>query len=367
MSWYREFWLEKCLKIAYRYALKNKSLNVFLHKNRLVVNGKNYTADNLLDIPKPCNPLYIFTPCYANKVAFYTSMSPLSNHFPSPLEVNGIGYNCMEQYFMHQKALFFNDKDAEKLILHTKDPLKQKLLGRKVKHFEKRKWMQHVPDILWKGLVAKFQQNTDCSFFLKNTGNCQLYEAVDPIYGVGINLFDSKIWDKRSHRGQNLMGIYLQKVRTYLFKNSPEKLCGSVEPSADTSKMDSVKTFQINQRKKATINEYKNVSYIHFYDNARGKSFSFSSLEFKELMSKKEEIEQCFIFLNRRREKRDEELQAHEGIKGRGEKRYAESDEECAAYGPPKQKERRPSYLPDYGEVPSSSQPGTSYTKVTDY
>ena len=308
MDWYDEHWLEKCLKIAHRYAEKNKTLNVIFHKNRLVVNGKNYTADNLLHIPKEFNPLYIFTPCNGNKVAFYTSLSPLSNHFPSPLKVNGVRYNCMEQYLMHQKAFLFNDKEAEKLILRTKDPVKQKFLGRKVKHFEKKVWEQRVPNILWRGLLAKFQQNTNCFIFLKNTGNCQLYEAVDPIYGVGINLFDSKIWDTRFHRGQNLMGIFLEKVRTYLCKNNSKTPCGSVESFVKIDKMDSVKSFEINPRKRVTINEYRNVSYIHFYDNARRKSFSFSSLEFKELMSKKEEIEQCFIFLNRRREKRDEEL-----------------------------------------------------------
>ena len=371
MDWCDEHWLQKCLKIAYKHALKEKALHVVFHKNKLVVDGKYYTADNLFDIPKAFNPLYIFTPCTENKVAFYTSLSPLSNHFPSPLEIDGIRYNCMEQYFMYQKALLFNDQEAANLIFRTRDPFKQKILGRKVKNFEKRVWDQHVPKILWEGLLAKFKQNSTCSKFLKNTQNRQLYEANDPIYGVGINLFDSKIWDERSHRGQNLMGICLQRVRAYLFKNNSENSCGCVESSVKTSKMDSVKSFEIGPRKKANINEYKGVSYIHFYDKAKGKNLSFSSSEFKDLMSKKDEIEQCFVFLNRQREKRDEEQQSYATSKAGGEKRYADSEEYYSPYGPPKQKQQRPMHLGDYGEVPSSSStaaaPSTSYPRLTDY
>ena len=269
----------------------------------------------------------------------------------------------MEQYFMHQKAFLFNDKEAEKLILQTTNPLRQKFIGRGVKNFEKGIWNQHVPQVLWRGLLAKFQQNHNCSDFLRCTEKRCLYEASDPIYGVGLNLFDPKIWDERFHRGKNLMGIYLQRVRTHLFVNTPKNLCEWVKLSATASKMDPMKTIEIGSRKKANINEYKGVSYIHFYDNLKGKSFSFSSSEFKELMQKKEEIEQCFIFLNRRREKRDEELQSC-ATKGGGEKRYVEPDEFYTPYGPPKQKQQRPTRPPDYGDVPSSF-PSTS--NLNDY
>ena len=366
MAWCDEHWLNKCLTTAYKYAKKNKTLDVIFHNNRLVVNGTSYNADNLFELPPSFSPLNIFTPRTSNKVAFYTSLSPLSNHFPSPIEIDGIKYNCMEQYFMHQKALLFADKEAERTILHTTDPVKQKSLGRRVKNFVKRRWDQHVPHVLWTGLLAKFQQNSGCSNFLKGTANCRIYEASDSIYGVGLNVFDPKIWDERFHRGKNLMGIYLQRVRKHLFENTPKNLCGWVESSVTPSKMDSVKTIEIGSRKKGNINEFKGTSYIHFYDAAKSKSFTFSSAEFKELMAKKDEIEQCFIFLNRRREKRNEENESYPSTKGGGKKRYTEPDEYYTPYGPPKQKQLRPTQLPDYGEVPSSS-PGDGPSDLADY
>ena len=180
MEWCDDLWLHKCLKLAYKHTIKDANLKAFLHKNTLVVNGKFYSANNIFEIPKTFNPLYIFTPSTSNKVAFYTSLSPLSNHFPSPLEIDGIRYNCMEQYFMHQKAFLFNDKEAEKLILQTTNPLRQKFIGRGVKNFEKGIWNQHVPQVLWRGLLAKFQQNHNCSDFLRCTEKRCLYEASDP-------------------------------------------------------------------------------------------------------------------------------------------------------------------------------------------
>lgn len=362
MDCYDKHWLEKCLKIAYTHALKEKITNIVYHKNRLLVDGKCYTADNIFKIPHAFNPLYIFTPRTANKVAFYTSFSPLSNHFPCSLEIDGIKYNCMEQYFMHQKAAFFGDQETAALILRTKDPQRQKFLGRKVKNFEKNIWGQQVHRILWEGLLAKFKQNKNCSDFLRNTENRQLYEAHDPIYGVGINLFDSNIWDERTHRGKNLMGIFLQRVRTYLFKNTTENLCGWVDSINKMENMDSVKSFEIGSRKKATINEYKNASYIHFYDMAKGKSFTFSSSEFKDLMSKKSEIEQCFIYMNRRREKREEEIQTTSKVPS--EKRTPEQEDFFLPYGMPKAKHQR---VLDYGDVPSASHGPPPQPKLSDY
>ena len=67
------------------------------------------------------------------------------------------------------------------------------------------------------------------------------------------------------------------------------------------------KTIELTKRKKVDMNEYKGKSYIHFNDRWNHKSFSFTSAEFKLLMDHKEEIEQYFVFLNRRREKYEEE------------------------------------------------------------
>jgi len=356
---YERAWALKFLKVAYNRARKDKSLNVTLEGRRLIVDGKSYSNENIFHIPIEYNPLYIFTPTKYNKVVYYTSLSPLSNHFPSPFEIGGRWYNCMEQFFMREKALFFNDKNAESLILRTTNPVEQKAIGRRVKNFEKHQWEERVSRVLWKGLLAKFCQNRKCAEFLINTGNKRIFEANDRVYGVGVNLFDPRIWDERNHCGKNLMGRWLQLVRAYLLENCS---CESTSTSVCTVEvMESSKTIEISPRKVANINEYKGISYIHFHDKTKGKHISFSSTEFKQLMGKKDEIEQCFVFLNRRRQKREEEEECGGGQQGKfspvkGEKRYADPEEYYSTSGPPKQKQLRPSYNPsDYGDLPSTS------------
>lgn len=53
----------------------------------------------------------------------------LSNWYISPFVVNGIEYNCGEQYMMHQKAILFNDKQTASEIMKAYVPKKQKNLA----------------------------------------------------------------------------------------------------------------------------------------------------------------------------------------------------------------------------------------------
>src|ERR1700722_12927658 len=58
-----------------------------------------------------------------------------SNWYPSTFFVDGVEFNCVEQYMMYIKAMFFKDKGtADKILLESK-PKKQKELGREVKNF----------------------------------------------------------------------------------------------------------------------------------------------------------------------------------------------------------------------------------------
>ncbi|MBD3212176.1 MAG: DUF1768 domain-containing protein [Candidatus Lokiarchaeota archaeon] len=56
--------------------------------------------------------------------------------YPATFEVDGITYDCAEQYMMAEKARIFGDEETRKEIMETKnDPHKCKHLGRKVKGF----------------------------------------------------------------------------------------------------------------------------------------------------------------------------------------------------------------------------------------
>lgn len=62
----------------------------------------------------------------------------------APMTVEGITYNCCEQYMMYQKALLFNDTETAEQILSQQEPKIQKDLGRKVKNFDQEIWNQNA-------------------------------------------------------------------------------------------------------------------------------------------------------------------------------------------------------------------------------
>lgn len=67
---------------------------------------------------------------------FYKTKHPFSQWYKCKFIEDQIEYNCAEQYMMYHKALLFNDMKISKLILKTKQPGKQKELGRAVKNFD---------------------------------------------------------------------------------------------------------------------------------------------------------------------------------------------------------------------------------------
>ena len=150
---------------------------------------------------------------------FYTKASPLSNHHPAQFRVEDITYNCMEQYLMYQKAIYFHDIFTGEKIMRASRPTVQKALGRTVKNFDAVMWKEAVPSKLVKGLKAKFSQVPHCKKYLKLTAGMTLAEAsgTDNFYGIGFSLFAHEgVLSDQSKWGYNLLGKCLMNVREHL-------------------------------------------------------------------------------------------------------------------------------------------------------
>ena len=142
----------------------------------------------------------------------------LSNWATSPFTVDGIQFNCGEQYMMFSKALLFNDAEMMAEIMLATSPRIQKQLGRKVENFDNEKWMSVCQDIMVYGLYEKFKQNAMHREVLLNTGDTEIVEASpeDIIWGVGLSEEDPRILDKSRWLGKNYLGIVLMRVRDKL-------------------------------------------------------------------------------------------------------------------------------------------------------
>jgi hypothetical protein len=135
------------------------------------------------------------------------------------MTIDGIEYNCCEQYMMHQKALTFGDTETAELIMKAKHPKDQKALGRQVKNFDKAKWDTVSIGIVYKGNYAKFSQNVELADELLATGNKIMVEAspYDTIWGIGMGEKEPGINDPANWRGLNLLGWSIMLVRKELF------------------------------------------------------------------------------------------------------------------------------------------------------
>lgn len=144
----------------------------------------------------------------------------MSNWYPADFTVDGVAYNCSEQYMMHQKALFFGDSVTASKIMAASDPALQKKYGSEVTPYDDLTWQGVRQTIVYKGVYAKFSQNEDLKKMLLDTGDEILAEAAlkDAAWGIGLSANDPESCRRKEWRGKNLLGYLLMSVRFELRK-----------------------------------------------------------------------------------------------------------------------------------------------------
>jgi ribA/ribD-fused uncharacterized protein len=127
-------------------------------------------------------------------------------------------YNS-EQAFMSRKAAYFEDWETfDKIIKSGQDPSVAKKLGREVKNFDSKLWMDVCFDEMVDVNIAKYSQNPELKEILLSTGNKTLVEAspYDKIWGIGLHYKDNDCLDESKWKGMNLLGKALMEVRKQL-------------------------------------------------------------------------------------------------------------------------------------------------------
>jgi ribA/ribD-fused uncharacterized protein len=146
---------------------------------------------------------------------FFWSETPFSQWARSKFIVDGITYNCAEQYMMAAKARMFGDKDKEADIMEATHPREQKQLGRQVKGFHSERWDNVARDVVYEGNKAKFTQNKRMKEQLLETHPKILVEAspYDKIWGIGLSAKDAQNTPPDSWPGKNWLGEVLTNLR----------------------------------------------------------------------------------------------------------------------------------------------------------
>ncbi len=192
---------------------------VSLHVDRVLLDGKIYTVDNLKDLPPDLSPGHLATnTSVPGMVRFFGRASMLSNFNHSRFKVDGISYTGSEQFYHKKKSDALGDSETAAKVMSTTDPLKQFIYGSSVHGLDLNVWKQQCDDIMFAGLMAKFSQNDAWKKYLLSTGDAELVECngKDTYWGIGLYMSNPLSKTKETWRGKNRLGQLLMKVRTTL-------------------------------------------------------------------------------------------------------------------------------------------------------
>lgn len=143
----------------------------------------SFEYEDFCSLPTELRPAYISSPRNGIALAFYSSCSPLSNHYKVNFDLDGITFSSMEQYLARARALMAKDLRMAKRIMLTDDPVRHKGFLHSMKQDGKNDmWQTAISTWLDPGLEAKFSQNAQERDFLLATNDLQLGEASRAVF-----------------------------------------------------------------------------------------------------------------------------------------------------------------------------------------
>lgn len=142
-----------------------------------------------------------------------------SNWYRCKFFVNGIEYNCSEQYMMYQKALVFDDQETAAKILRSDSPRQQKVFGREIKNYDQATWDAVKYNIVKEGCRAKFAQNPQLKAMIISDYGKEFVEASpeDAIWGIGFD--EDNALQNKENWGENLLGKLLTELSKEFAEN----------------------------------------------------------------------------------------------------------------------------------------------------
>lgn len=142
---------------------------------------------------------------------------PFSQWAACGLVIDGVFYNCAEQYMMAKKALVFRDLVQHQRIMASSSPSDQKAFGRLVEGFRQDVWDSVSRDVVRTASLVKFNLPRFRRALLA-TNDLTLVEAspTDVIWGIGYSEMDPEAAQRSGWRGTNWLGEVLMDVRRAL-------------------------------------------------------------------------------------------------------------------------------------------------------
>ena len=145
----------------------------------------------------------------------------LSNYQRTRFEYHDHEFTSTEQAFMYTKAMFFQDYGTAVEILDAKTPNEARLLGRKVKNYDDKKWSEIRYKIFYELNLIKYTNDKKLQLMLLDPrfDNKKFVEAspIDSIWGIG---YDENRAEYNEHNwGRNYLGKILTNIRNRIIQH----------------------------------------------------------------------------------------------------------------------------------------------------
>lgn len=163
---------------------------------------------------KPLVLVFYFPDCY------------LSNcYLKEYITSDGKKFNCAQQHFQYEKAMFFNDPESAKKILQSSSPKYQKMLGHKVKNYNDKVWGNIKDSVMKRVVLEKFSSDPELKErFLRDVKPDYIIAEGGPpkedYWGTGVPLDFYYAYNTEKWSGKNMLGKILKEVYFELQNNN---------------------------------------------------------------------------------------------------------------------------------------------------
>lgn len=177
----------------------------------LIIDGRRWKTSDLNQLPEGQRLMDSRTIAKAGKVAFQSSISPLSNLFPCTIRVEGQTFKSVEHAYNYMKGIHHGMPCKAREIKDQPNAYRAMNLGREIT--PNIDWLNKRINVLERLVKEKQDQVPIFREMLRKTGSHRLIEnSWSQFWGSGCNFLAEVLWDG-TYKGQNNFGRILERVR----------------------------------------------------------------------------------------------------------------------------------------------------------
>ena len=187
--------------------------------SRIVYKGKNHSIESLKQSDLPIHKIHQRE--NEETIGFLGELSPLSNFYYSPFELDGQKFPSVEHFFQQKKSEFYGDMRTAAKISLAAHPLEAKILGKSITLPNGEIPIRNTEAefaIMKRGIGQKFKNPALREFLVQTTPKRLVECSKDKVYGSGYTLSEFETKSKYPMNGSNVLGKALMEIREKLLR-----------------------------------------------------------------------------------------------------------------------------------------------------